>query len=153
MLRIELVWPTTADAANPVISVAGTSATVSPIRSAALAQPLPSVRAMSWRATPVFSAISAAAVRATSKGSAARSSSGCVVVSDMASTLGSADGPPRSPRGPARGQSMLSRTCPDETVSPTTAAMPETVPSRWAATGCSIFIASSTSTRSPLTTC
>jgi hypothetical protein len=49
---------------------------VSPSSSAALPQPLPSVRAMSWRSTPVFSAIWAAALRAISKGSVAGSSRG-----------------------------------------------------------------------------
>jgi hypothetical protein len=43
---------------------------VSPMRSAALPQPLPSVRAMSWRSTPVRRAMSDAARAATSKGSA-----------------------------------------------------------------------------------
>ena len=63
-------------AENPVTSVAGIVAVVSPMRSAALAHPLPRVRAMSWCGTPVSSAISAAATAAISNGSP--SSSGCI---------------------------------------------------------------------------
>src|SRR4051812_22288159 len=72
------------------MSVAGMVAVVSPIRSAARAQPLPRVRAMSCLATPVASAISAAARAANSNGSVFGSSSGWAwsgVVVDMRSTL------------------------------------------------------------------
>ena len=48
---------------------------------------------------------------------------------------------------------MVSTWCPAETVLPATALMPPTVPSLCACSGCSIFIASRTTTRSPLTTC
>lgn len=47
---------------------------------------------------------------------------------------------------------MSSSTKPDATVAPTSALMRPITPSRWARIGCSIFIASSTMTRSPLTT-
>jgi hypothetical protein len=61
MLRSEPTWPASAGALKPVTSVAGIVAVVSPMRSAALPQPLPSVRAMSCRSTPVRRAMSAAA--------------------------------------------------------------------------------------------
>ena len=62
-----------------MISVAGTEATVSPMRSAALAQPEPSVKAMSWFGTPVSSAIWAAACFAISNGSVVGFSSGLLI--------------------------------------------------------------------------
>ena len=68
---------------KPVTSVAGIVATVSPMSSAALPQPLPRVRAMSWRSTPVSRAMSAAASAAIANGSAAGSSRGLASVSDM----------------------------------------------------------------------
>lgn len=66
MLRRVPTWPSRAGFENPVTSVAGMVATVSPMRSAALPQPLPSVRAMSCFSTPVSLAMSAAASAATS---------------------------------------------------------------------------------------
>ena len=58
----------------------------------ALAQPLPSVRAMSWRSTPVRRAMSDAAAAAISNGSAAGSSRGLLYESDMDPTLGNPAG-------------------------------------------------------------
>ena len=48
---------------------------------------------------------------------------------------------------------IFSSTAPLVTVSPTAAVRPVTVPDLWAVIGCSIFIASSTTTRSPASTC
>src|SRR3954447_24058757 len=47
---------------------------------------------------------------------------------------------------------MVQRTAPLLTLAPTSAARPETVPALCAVIGCSIFIASSTTTRSPAST-
>src|SRR5690606_1075655 len=52
----------------------------------------------------------------------------------------------------SQAQAIESRTVPAPTVAPATAVSPTTVPSLWAAIGCSIFIASRTRTVSPLTT-
>ena len=56
--------------------------------------------------------------------------------------------------GPAcPGQSLISQsTAPVGTVAPTSAVRPVTMPALWALSGCSIFIASSTTTRSPAST-
>ena len=61
--------PRAAAGAKPGSSVTGTSAVVAPSRSAVTCQPEPSTRAVSWRATPVRSAIARAAAAAISKGS------------------------------------------------------------------------------------
>ena len=59
----------------------------------------------------------------------------------------------RPRRGAARGQEIVRRACPEGTVVPGAASIAPTVPSLCAWMGCSIFIASRTTTRSPLTTC
>src|SRR4051794_27044883 len=72
--------PATVAAVKPGSCSVSTSASVSPSRSPAGAQPEPSTRATSWRAVPVSSARRSAAVRATSNGSVAGSARSGVVV-------------------------------------------------------------------------
>ncbi len=75
-LRSVPTCPSRAGLLKPVTSVAGNDAVSSPMSSAARPQPDPRVTAMSWCATPVRRAMSAAAVVATSNGSTAGSSRG-----------------------------------------------------------------------------
>jgi hypothetical protein len=76
MLRSVPLCPTTFEALNPTISVAGIVWVVSPISSAAWPHPEPSVSAMSCFSMPVAAASCAAACFAISNGSAAGSSRG-----------------------------------------------------------------------------
>ena len=61
-------------------------------------------------------------------------------------------GQPEGGGGPGHGWSISQSTVPAVTTAPSAGTRPRTTPPRWAFTGCSIFIASRTRTRSPTST-